>query len=308
MSLFMNGSLFLSALCGYFLLPVIGWRWLFAALFVWVLRKGVPESPRWRESKGRTEEAERIVAAIEREAGVTAPWQAPARVAEVAQHPLFSRSMVRRLLLGLVLNIGGNATVYGFIAWVPTFFVKQGLTVTSSLGFTALMSFGGPVGAVIGILLADRSDRRRMIVALSLLAAALGAIYPLSGGNVMVALVGFALVPVVYVFVSIAWASYVPERFPTELRLRGAGFCNAGGRLAAVAMPFAVVPLFNEFGVAGVAALLCGILVVQAALVGLLGIATNKRPLEALASKIEGQNAVELTAGGSQRLPPERVT
>ena len=215
--------------------------------------------------------------------------------------------MLRRLVLGLILNIGGNATVYGFIAWVPTFFVKQGLTVASSLGFTALMSFGGPVGAVIGILLADRFDRRRMIVALSLLATALGAVYPFAGSNEMVTLVGFALVTVVYVFVSIAWASYVPELFPTELRLRGAGFCNAGGRLAAAAMPFAVVPLFNDFGVAGVAALLCGILIVQATVVGLLGISTNKRPLEALAPEIERQNAIHLGLNGSLRQPPERV-
>jgi hypothetical protein len=38
------------------------------ALIVWYLRKSMPESPRWPESKGRTAEAERLMAAIEAEA------------------------------------------------------------------------------------------------------------------------------------------------------------------------------------------------------------------------------------------------
>jgi putative MFS transporter len=290
LSMFMNAALFISAVTGYFVLPEIGWRSLFvavgiAAMIVWYLRKGVPESPRWLESKGRTEEAERIIAGIEREAGVTVPQPvlAPAGPAAAVVHPLWTRDMLARFAMGFALNIGGNAMVYGFIIWLPSFFVKQGLTITTSLGFTAIMSLGGPVGAGIGMLVADRFNRRRMIVGLSVLAALLGFIYPFAGNNALVALNGFALVTVIYVFVAVAWASYVPELFPTELRLRAAGYCNAVGRLGAVAMPFAVIPLFNNFGIVGVVALLGGILLIQAAIVAALGIDTNRRSLEALA-------------------------
>jgi putative MFS transporter len=127
----------------------------------------------------------------------------------------------------------------------------------------------------------------RMIVGLSILAALLGLAYPFAGSNALVALNGFALVTVIYVFVAVAWASYVPELFPTEMRLRAAGYCNAVGRIAAVAMPFAVVPLFNRFGVLGVVTLLGGILITQAMIVAVLGIETNRRSLEALAPEEE---------------------
>jgi MFS transporter, putative metabolite:H+ symporter len=297
LSMFMNGALFVSAVTGYFVLPEIGWRALFvaigiAALGVWYLRKGVPESPRWLESKGRNDEAEHIVAAIEREAGVTTPPPVlAARPAATAVHSIWTRDMLARFAMGFALNIGGNATVYGFIIWLPSFFVKQGLTITTSLGFTAIMSLGGPVGAAIGILVADRFNRRRMIVALSVLAALLGFIYPFAGSNALVALNGFALVSVVYTFVAVAWASYVPELFPTEIRLRATGYCNAVGRMAAVAMPFAVVPLFGSFGIVGVVTLLGGILLIQAAIVAALGIETNRRSLEALAPE-EAETAI----------------
>src|SRR5882757_8438435 len=62
-----------------------GWRWLliFAAcggLAVWLLRRRLPESPRWLAATGHTAEADRIVAEIEREA-------APALPAEPAAPP-----------------------------------------------------------------------------------------------------------------------------------------------------------------------------------------------------------------------------
>src|SRR5258705_5377362 len=65
-------SLPISALASAVLIPHFGWRIMFViggigALIVWYLRKSMPESPRWLESVGRNEEAEKILQEIESE-------------------------------------------------------------------------------------------------------------------------------------------------------------------------------------------------------------------------------------------------
>ena len=57
LSLITNSALFFSTFLGYLIIPAIGWRAMFAivgvgALIIWVMRKNMPESPRWLESKG----------------------------------------------------------------------------------------------------------------------------------------------------------------------------------------------------------------------------------------------------------------
>jgi MFS family permease len=54
------------------IIPTFSWRWMFVItgigeLGVWYLRRALPGSPRWLESKGHTAAAEKVLSAIETE-------------------------------------------------------------------------------------------------------------------------------------------------------------------------------------------------------------------------------------------------
>src|SRR6201981_28288 len=81
-----------TSLLGYLIIPNFGWRPMFViagigSLVVWYLRKKLPESPRWLESRGRLSEAESLMQAIEQEAAggkALPPAVVPAPVPQVA--------------------------------------------------------------------------------------------------------------------------------------------------------------------------------------------------------------------------------
>jgi putative MFS transporter len=73
---------------------------------------------------------------------------------------------------------------------------------------------------------------------------------------------------------------YATELFPTEVRLRGNGFCNTLGRAATIVSPFAVAYLFGLYGVAGVIGMLIALLVLQIIVVATMGVEPAKRGLE----------------------------
>jgi len=88
------------------------------------------------------------------------------------------------------------------------------------------------------------------------------------------------LVIPIYVLVALLFAIYVPELFPTEVRLRASGICNTLGRGATIITPFIVVALFAHYGVIGVLGLMIGLLAIQIVVVGALGVESTGQRLE----------------------------
>src|SRR6201996_3415400 len=291
-----NSSLFFSALIARLVIPNIGWRWMFVivgvgALIVWQLRKAMPESPRWLESHGELDEADRVLreieAEVERSTGrkldpVTSLAAPRASATADKLGELFSASMIKRTITGSVILITLNTAIYGFIAFLPSFMVKQGLTITSSLNYTTLMSFGGPVGALIGMYLADRIGRKPCMIIFSLLAIVFGSIYPNLVDQTYITIGGFALVTSIYVLVGVAWSLYVPELFPTVIRMRGAGFCNTLGRMFTILTPQITTLLFAWAGVTAVVGYVVALLALQVIVVLAFGVETKQVSLEML--------------------------
>ncbi|MFL9999855.1 MFS transporter [Paraburkholderia dipogonis] len=297
MAVFVVSGLPVAGLIGLLLIPAFGWRAMFVlggfgALGVWYMRKSLPESPRWLDSVGRHEEADAILRRIEAEVVATRAGEPlpPAVIAKPSAAPaaalsfgsLFSGTMLQRMIVGCVTLVVVNTLLYGFVTWLPTFFVRQGFSIARSFSFALVMSLGAPIGSAIGALTADAWGRKPTIIGASLVAIVFGVIYPFVSHPLLLPVVGLLLTIPIYVLVALLFAIYVPELFPTEVRLRASGICNTLGRGATIVTPFIVVALFAQHGIVGVLALMVGLLAIQIVVVAWLGVEPTGRRLEDL--------------------------
>jgi MFS transporter, putative metabolite:H+ symporter len=275
-----------SAFLAWLLVPNFGWRVMFVlgavgSAVAWFLRRELPESPRWLVVMGRDAEADAIVSKFEREAGFTSTDLplAPEPIVPHATGDLFQSPFLASLIVGCVSLMVANALIQGFVVWLPTFFVGQGESIARSTGFALLMSLGGPIGSALGALAADYLGRKLTIVAASCLAVVLSVAFVLSGTSPVMPIIGFLLTIPIYLLVAVLFAVYIPELFPTALRLRGVGICNAVGRSASIIVPLLIGPLFANLGMLGVLAAMSIALLVMCVVVVALGTETRAQKL-----------------------------
>src|SRR6266700_4135203 len=289
-----------TALLGYLVIPAFGWRPMFiiagvGSLIVWYLRKNLPESPRWLESQGRSAEAETLMQSIERESGGggggggTLPpvVVVPAQVAQVAASDMLRPPLLQRLIVGSWVLITINTLIFGFVIFLPQFFLRQGLTIANSLAYTLVLSVAALVGCAVGAYLSDAIGRRASIIGASIVTIVSGYIYArfsAASDPAIVLSVGFVLIVAIYVQTAILFGVYTPELFPTEIRLRANGICNTLGRGATVVSPFMVGALMASYKLPGVVWLMIGLVVVHSVVVWAWGVEPRNRGLEDVAT------------------------
>jgi MFS transporter, putative metabolite:H+ symporter len=285
-----------TSLLGYLIIPAWGWRPMFViagvgSLVVWYLRKNLPESPRWLESEGRSAEAEALMQSIEKESSggkVLPPVVVPAAVPLVTASDLMQPPLLQRMVVGSWALITINTLIFGFVLFLPQFFLRQGLTITNSLAYTLVLSVASLVGCVVGAYLSDAIGRRRSIIGASVVTIIAGYIYArfdASSDPAIVLSVGFLLIVAIYVQTAILFGVYTPELFPTEVRLRANGICNTLGRGATVVSPFVVGALMESYKLPGVIWLMIALVVVQIVVVWGWGVEPRNRGLEEVAAK-----------------------
>jgi putative MFS transporter len=285
-----------TSLLGYLIIPNFGWRPMFViagigSLVVWYLRKNLPESPRWLEAQGRVDEAEALISTIEAEAAggkVLPPVMVPPPVPQVAVTDLLKPPLLQRMVVGSWVLITINTLIFGFVIFLPQFFLRQGLTITNSLAYTLVLSAGSLVGCAVGAYTSDTIGRRYSIIGASIVTIFAGYIYArfdAASDPAIVLAVGFVLVVAIYVQTALLYGVYPPELFPTEIRLRANGICNMFGRGATVVSPFIVTALMSAYKLPGVIWLMIGLVVVQILVVWAWGVEPRNRGLEDVAAK-----------------------
>jgi putative MFS transporter len=270
-----------------------GWRWLVGlgaagAVLVWLLRRRLPESPRWLAQHGRLEEADRIVSRLEagaytsQAANLPPEEPVPEPIARGSLLEIFQPRYLPRTIMLILFNVFESVGYYGFANWVPTLLIKQGITITHSLQYTFIIAIAAPIAPLLFFGAADRVERKSLIMVSALGVGVFGLLFAAVRSPLLIVGLG-VLLTVSNNVMSFAFHTYQAELYPTRIRAVAVGFVYAWSRLSVVFMAFVIAFTLRGFGVSGVFTLIAGSMAVVIAAIGLLGPRTRNLSLEQIA-------------------------
>jgi putative MFS transporter len=287
-------GLMVAALAGYWIVPRIGWRWLFviggvpAAIAIY-LRMALPESPRWLASVGRNEEAEKAMTWVEQrikkvfKGELREPKITPVtggRATKITE--LFSGIYLRRTLVIWLIWFATYLSTYGIMTWLPSIYrTVFKLSLDQSLLYSMVANFSGLIGAFAVAMLIDKVGRRVWItVAFFGGGIFLIVLWYMGASTVVQLLVLSALAYFFFSSVSLTVYLYTPELYPTRMRALGSSVGSAWARVATMVGPFTVGMVLMHYQLSwaflffGFVALIAGIIT------GFFGVETKERLLE----------------------------
>jgi MFS transporter, putative metabolite:H+ symporter len=243
---------FCCALLSTWVIPAFGWRaiyWLGVspALLIIYVRQFLPESVRFLLSRGRVEEAGKIVKELARQAGVTDVDLVPPVPARIEEKPSTRVQLSSlRLVLPSIIAVGffyfaNNIQNVGFSTWLPSIFMQQGFTLIRSFKFTTIILAVTPIGQIFAIWLQDKMPRKWAMLLLAALSSAFFLVFGLSfeykmpiaitvGANVGYQFFSQGIIVILYTLGT--------ELFPTSVRSLGMGIVTATGRVGSILGPF----------------------------------------------------------------------
>jgi putative MFS transporter len=274
-----------------------GWRWVVAigaigALFVWFLRRAIPESPRWLLTHGRLAEADKVTAQIEARVradlnGAELPPSAPHEVDDLSARGTFAEIWQppyrTRTIMLMVFQFFQTFGFYGFAAWVPTIIAKQvGINLSGSLQYAFIIACANPFGPLLAMSFADKFERKWQLVGAATCIAVFGITFSQQTTMPLLILFG-VLITLSNNILSYSFHSYQTELFPTRVRARAVGFTYAFSRISTVFASFIIGWFFANFnGTTGVFGLIAFAMLMVVLSIGIFGPRTRNLELEAI--------------------------
>ena len=274
-----------------------GWRCVvllgsLGAVFVWFIRRGIPESPRWLIARGCFPEAERAVAKMESHvAAESNDALPPIAVSEAPadQGPAFRPGLLqifrppylRRTLMLVVFQLAQTVGYYGFASWVPTLLIAAGIRTTASLQYSFIIAISAPLGPLLIQGIADKLERKWQIVWSAVCIAGFGLLFASQREPRWLILLG-VLLTCSNNWLSVAFHAYQAELFPTPVRAQAVGFVYSWSRFSAIFTSLMIGFFLYRFGVGGVFAFIAASMAVIVLAIGIFGPRTRGLALEAI--------------------------
>jgi putative MFS transporter len=265
------------------LVPTIG------AVFIWWVRRGLPESPRWLAEHGRGTEAQRILDEVEgriiqQAAGSLPPIEVSACVPIPVQGvfvDLFRGELLQRTLMLLVVSCTITVAFFGFSNWLPSLLEARGVGVTKSLAYTALIALSYPLAPFLFSFFADRFERKSQILVGAGVTAVAGLLFVAQTGAAGWIACGL-IVALGNLLSGYSSHTYRSELFPTSVRARGIGLVYSIDRLVAAFNSYVIGFILVRAGVPGVLFFISAVCVVAMCVVALFGPRTRGLATEAI--------------------------
>ena len=287
------------ALASYLFVPrtlfgLEGWRWVviigsFGSILIWFVRLGLPESPRWLDAHGFSEEANRTMTAIEDHVRSEIGSELPAAqtIAGEMQREsgswmeIWSPHYLKRTIMLIVFNLFQTIGFYGFAAWVPILLFSEGVTFVHSLEYTFVIAILNPFGPLIAMYYADRLQRKWQIVGLAIAIAVLGLVFAQVRMPALIIAFGI-LITLANNWFSCAFHAYQAELYPTRIRAQAVGFVYSWSRFSAIFIGFMIALVLKNYGSIGVFTLIAAAMGVVTVVIAGMGPNTSGERLEAI--------------------------
>lgn len=284
-----------AGLLSWYFLSYFSWREMFLAqaipaLFLFVVRFFVPESPRWLADRGRKAEAEAVMSKIEASVLARLPagteLAAPKPLPEVARgerrfsfFELWSEDYAGRTVMIWLVWFFALLGFYGLTTWLGALLQAAGYTDVTSTAYIVLIALAGIPGFITAAWLVDAWGRKGTC-ALMLIGSAVAA-YAYGNAPSFTLLIIFGLIMQFFMFgMWSALYAYTPELYPTRARATGAGCASAVGRIGSLIGPSLVGIVLPNLGNGGVFAIGACSFVIAAIAVLVLGVETRGKALE----------------------------
>lgn len=268
-------GLMVAAQLGAFLVPRYGWECLFLVgglpgLVILAFMTRLPESPRWLASRGRWDEADRVIRTLEA--------ATPRRHLDVEQQPAEVRARMESLARGLQSTRRASwkelfsplyrpRTLIVWVLWAASYFVANGinnwlptlyktvyhLPLQEALRLASITNVLSVCAVFTCAMLVDKVGRRRWASSSFIVSGLLLLALVTTGAQSVwsVAILASAAYAVMGTTTVLLYL-YTPEIYPTRIRAIGTGLATSWLRAASAAAPALVGVMLSAQGVASV--------------------------------------------------------